>query len=92
MIYSYRKLSTGSNCAARMAGRVPNKIPTSDETTIAMIADRPEMGMRYSVKKRTENGMASPTMIPITPPISEIRMASDRNWKRISRLWPQWLS
>ena len=53
-VYSYRRLSTGSSLAARAAGTVPNRIPTSDDTTIATIADRPEMGMRYSVKKRTE--------------------------------------
>ena len=74
------KLSTGSSCAARVAGIVPNTIPTKDETTMAMMAERPEMGMRNSVKNRTENGMANPTTIPITPPISEIKIASDRNW------------
>lgn len=52
--YSYRKLSTGSNCAARAAGRVPKMTPTSDETKMAMMADSPEIGMRYSVRKRTE--------------------------------------
>src|SRR5262249_20828863 len=77
--YSYRKLSTGSNCAARLAGSVPKIMPTSDDTTIAMIADRPEMGMRYSVKKRTENGIASPIRMRMSPPISEISTASDRN-------------
>ena len=77
--YSYRKLSTGSSCAALVAGIVPKIIPTSDDTMIAMIAESPEIGMRYSVKNRTENGMASPITIPITPPISEIRIASDKN-------------
>src|SRR5580765_2570216 len=44
--HSYLRLSTGSSCAARVAGRVPKIMPTSDETTIAMIAERPEIGMR----------------------------------------------
>lgn|SRR2546421_12432841 len=52
--YSYLKLSTGSNFAARAAGTVPNRIPTNDETTIATIADNPEIGTRYSVRKRME--------------------------------------
>ena len=30
--------------------------------------------------------MARPITMPATPPMSEIRMASARNWKRISRL------
>ena len=42
--YSYRRLSTGSSCAARVAGTVPKTIPTSVETTIATIADHPEIG------------------------------------------------
>src|SRR5579864_7554461 len=46
-IYSCRKLSTGSSCAARVAGNVPKMTPTSDDTTIAMIADSPEIGMLY---------------------------------------------
>src|SRR5580765_6338974 len=44
--HSYLRLSTGSSCAARVAGRVPKIMPTSEETTIAMIAERPEIGMR----------------------------------------------
>ena len=52
--YSYRRLSTGSSCAARVAGTVPKRTPTTDETTIAIIAESPEIGMRYSVRKRTE--------------------------------------
>jgi hypothetical protein len=44
--YSCRKLSTGSSCEARVAGMVPKMIPTTDDTTMAMIADKPEMGMR----------------------------------------------
>jgi hypothetical protein len=44
--HSYRKLSTGSIFAARAAGTVPNKMPTSAETTMATIAESPEMGMR----------------------------------------------
>ena len=77
--HSYLRLSTGSSWAARVAGRVPKIIPTRDETTIAIIADSPEMGMRYSVRNRTENGIASPITIPMTPPIREIKMASDKN-------------
>jgi len=42
--YSYRRLSTGSSCDARVAGTVPKMIPTIDDTMIAMIADSPEMG------------------------------------------------
>ena len=44
--YSCRKLSTGSSWAARMAGTVPNKSPTSALAAIAMIADVPEIGIR----------------------------------------------
>ena len=44
--YSYRRLSTGSSCEARVAGTVPKMIPTIEDTTIAMIADSPEIGMR----------------------------------------------
>ena len=44
--HSYRRLSTGSSWAALLAGSVPKIIPTSDETPIAMIAERPEIGMR----------------------------------------------
>src|SRR4029077_5670738 len=77
--YSYRRLSTGSSLAARVAGTVPKRTPTREDTTMATIADSPEMGMRYSVKKRTEKGSASPMTTPTTPPIREIRMASDRN-------------
>jgi len=44
--HSYRKLSTGSSCEARVAGTVPKMIPTTDDTTIAMIADNPEIGRR----------------------------------------------
>jgi hypothetical protein len=44
--YSCRKLSTGCSWAARMAGTVPNKIPTSALAAIAMIADTPEIGIR----------------------------------------------
>src|SRR5215469_859969 len=84
--YSYLKLSTGSSCAARVAGSVPKITPTNDDTTIAMIADNPEIGMRYSVKKRTENGIASPITMPMIPNINEIETASAKNWKRISRL------
>lgn len=52
--YSWRKLSTGSSCEARVAGTVPKIMPTIDDTTMAMIADKPEIGMRKSVRKRTE--------------------------------------
>jgi hypothetical protein len=44
--HSYRKLSTGSIFAARAAGTVPNRMPTTAETTMATIAESPEMGMR----------------------------------------------
>jgi hypothetical protein len=44
--HSYRKLSTGSIFAARAAGTVPNRIPTTAETKMATIAESPEMGMR----------------------------------------------
>jgi hypothetical protein len=53
-LHSYLRLSTGSSFAALVAGTVPNTTPTRDETRIATIADRPEMGMRYSVRNRTE--------------------------------------
>ena len=36
-------------------------------------------GMRYSVKKRTEKGMANPMMFPRMPPIREMETASARN-------------
>src|SRR5579864_4660352 len=42
--YSYRRFSTGSSCDARVAGTVPKMMPTIDDTMIAMMADRPEMG------------------------------------------------
>jgi hypothetical protein len=44
--YSCRKLSTGCSWAARIAGTVPNKSPTSALAAIAMIADVPEIGIR----------------------------------------------
>jgi hypothetical protein len=44
--YSYRRLSTGSSFAARAAGTVPNRIPTMEETTIATMAESPEIGKR----------------------------------------------
>ncbi len=44
--HSYRKLSTGSIFAARAAGTVPNRMPTTAETTMATIAESPEMGIR----------------------------------------------
>ena len=44
--YSYRRLSTGSNWEARVAGTVPKMIPTMDETKIAIIAESPEIGIR----------------------------------------------
>ncbi len=53
-LYSYLKLSTGSSFDARVAGTVPKIMPTKDETKIATIADKPEIGIRYSVRKRTE--------------------------------------
>src|ERR1700683_1200321 len=52
--YSYRRLSTGSNWAARAAGTVPKITPTSDDTKIAITADQALTGTRYSVRKRTE--------------------------------------
>ena len=52
--YSNLRDSTGSNCAARVAGRVPNTTPTSVAAASAMTADSPEMGMRYEVKSLTE--------------------------------------
>jgi len=52
--YSYRRLSTGSSWAARVAGTVPKITPTTEDTMIAMMADRPEIGTRYSVRKRME--------------------------------------
>src|SRR5579863_7781528 len=52
--HSNRKLSTGSSFAARAAGTVPNRMPTIAETTIATIAESPEIGIRYAVRKRTE--------------------------------------
>src|ERR1041385_5905124 len=52
--YSYLRLSTGSSLAALAAGTVPNRIPTRDETTMATMADKPEIGILYSVRKRTE--------------------------------------
>ena len=77
--YSYLKLSTGSSFAALAAGTVPKSIPTSDDVTIATIADSPEIGIRYSVKNLTEYGIASPITTPISPPINEISSASDKN-------------
>lgn len=44
--YSYRRLSTGSSCAARAAGAVPNTMPTRVDTAIAMTTDQPEIGKR----------------------------------------------
>src|SRR5437773_7268937 len=84
--YSYLKLSTGSSFAARAAGTVPKRIPTSDETTMATIADSPETGTRYCVRNLIEYGRASPITTPTSPPPTEIRIASDRNWNLISRL------
>ena len=52
--YSNLRDSTGSNCAARVAGSVPKTTPTSVAAASAMIADSPEMGMRYEVKSLTE--------------------------------------
>src|SRR5438874_13792772 len=77
--HSSRKLSTGSSFAARVAGTVPNRIPTRDETTIATIAESPDTGKRYSVRNRTEKGIASQMTTPIKPPPTEIRIASDKN-------------
>src|SRR5437868_2245966 len=82
--YSYLKLSTGSSFAARAAGTVPNRIPTSDEVTIATIADKPEIGILYAVKNLTEYGIANPITTPINPPINEISNASDKNCNLIS--------
>ena len=44
--YSYFNDWIGSNSAARVAGTVPKITPTSDATTSATIAERPEIGMR----------------------------------------------
>jgi hypothetical protein len=46
--------STGSSCAARVAGSVPKTTPTRVAAASAMIADNPEIGIRYAVKSRTE--------------------------------------
>jgi len=72
-------LSTGSNPAANVAGAVPKRTPTEQETTIATTTDSTEMGSRYSVKMRTDNGNASPKITPAEPPMREIRIASDKN-------------
>ena len=42
--YSYLSASTGSNCAARVAGTVPNMTPTRVAEVRAMAIDQPEMG------------------------------------------------
>ena len=68
-----------SPLAVRIPGPEDNT-PTSEDTMMATIADSPDTGTLYSVRKRTENGRASPMRIPMTPPIREINMASDRNW------------
>jgi hypothetical protein len=52
--YSNLSDSTGSSCAARVAGSVPNTTPTSVAAAKAMMADNPEIGMRYDVNNRTE--------------------------------------
>jgi len=46
LTYSYRRLSTGSSREARLAGMVPKMIPVIDDTTMAIIADSPEIGTR----------------------------------------------
>ena len=45
-----RRLSTGSSWAARAAGTVPKITPTTEDTMMAMTADQPLIGTRYSVK------------------------------------------
>src|ERR1700758_2048977 len=77
--YSWRMLSTGSNPAANVAGAVPKSMPTEQETTIATTTESAEMGIRYPVKKRTDNGNDSPKITPAEPPMREIRIASDKN-------------
>ena len=44
--YSWRRLSTGSSWAARVAGTVPKSTPTKVETPSAITADQPETGRR----------------------------------------------
>ncbi len=44
--YSYLRDSTGSSCAARVAGRVPKTTPTMVAAASAIIADSPEIGIR----------------------------------------------
>lgn len=77
--YSYLRLSTGSNCAARVAGTVPKITPTIVETIIAIIADNPEIGIRKAVNQRTDSGSASPIIMPRMPPESEMNNASAMN-------------
>src|SRR6185312_13998626 len=79
VFYSYRSASTVSNCAARVAGTVPKMMPTPEATRMAIMAESPETGILYSVKKRTEKGTESPISVPRNPPVKEMKTASVRN-------------
>src|SRR5437870_13826049 len=81
--HSYRKLSTGSSLAARVAGTDPKIIPTRDETTIATMEERPDIENRYAVKKRNKNDSARQMKKQSNHQMSEMKMATARHKKKI---------
>ena len=54
--HSYFSASTGSSCAARVAGMVPKTTPTTMAEVRAMTTDQGVMGMAKSVKTRADTG------------------------------------
>src|SRR3990167_7746546 len=82
--YSYRRASIGERREARMAGAMPNIIPTATENPKARNIDK---GVTSETKNRAKIKDAPiPSTMPIIPPLTDKNTASSRNCFNISFL------
>ena len=80
----------GSRSAARLAGEYPKITPTAADTPNEMTMDEKETMVVMSKKERMMYESTTPTTIPMTPPATLMRMASERIVQSRLPFWLQW--
>ena len=77
--YSYLRASIGLSCEAFLAGQIPNTIPTAIENIVARAIAEKETFVVQPAANESAAAIPMPIAIPITPPLTDITIASMMN-------------
>lgn len=82
--YSYLIASIGSSLAAFFAGYHPKKTPVNVQTAKLIIMLQGSIWVAIWKKEFRQSDKLTPNITPIIPPVTESKIASIRNWFKIS--------